>query len=36
MTLNLLRQDKSSKLSLRAKRLKATWDTVYLQKVLSI
>ena len=36
LALNLLRQDKSSKLSLRAKRLKATWDTDYLQKVLSV
>jgi predicted transposase YbfD/YdcC len=36
MALNLLRQDQASKLSLRAKRLKATWDLTYLQKVLSI
>jgi predicted transposase YbfD/YdcC len=35
MALNLLRQDKSTKLSLRAKRLKATWDHLYLRKVLS-
>lgn len=35
MTLNLLRQDKSSKLSLRAKRLKATWDDTYLRRILA-
>lgn len=35
MAINLLRQEKSSKLSLRAKRLRATWDLSYLQKVLS-
>ena len=36
MALNLLRQDKSTKLSLRAKRLKATWDMDHLQQVLSV
>ena len=34
MALNLLRQDKSNKLSLRAKRLKASWDDAYLRKIL--
>lgn len=33
MALNLLRQDKSNKLSLRAKRLKASWDEAYLRKI---
>jgi len=33
MALNLLRQEKS-KLSLRAKRLKASWDETYLRKIL--
>lgn len=35
LALNLLRQDKATKLSLRAKRLKATWDHSYLHKVLA-
>lgn len=35
MALNLLRQDKTSKLSLRARRLKATWDDAYLRKILA-
>ena len=34
MALNLLRQDKSSKLSLRAIRLKASWDDTFLYKIL--
>jgi len=35
ITLNLLRQEKSTKLSLRAKRKKAAWDPGYLLKVLT-
>jgi len=34
IALNLLRQEKSSKLSLRAKRLKASWDEAYLRRIL--
>lgn len=32
--LSLLRQDKSSKTGIKAKRLKAAWDTAYLEKVI--
>lgn len=35
LTLNLLRQDKTSKTSIRRKRLKAGWDENYLFKTLS-
>ncbi len=34
MTLNLLRQEKSSRVGIHAKRLKAGWDETYLQRVL--
>jgi predicted transposase YbfD/YdcC len=34
--LNLLRQEKSSRLSIRAKRLKAGWDDRYLLKLLAV
>ena len=34
MSLNLLRQEKSSRVGIHAKRLKAGWDTNYLQRVL--
>jgi predicted transposase YbfD/YdcC len=34
IALNLLKQEKSTKLSLKAKRLKAGWDEAYLLKVL--
>lgn len=34
ITLNLLRQEKSSRVGIHAKRLKAGWDTEYLQRVL--
>jgi predicted transposase YbfD/YdcC len=34
ITLNLLRQEKSSRVGIHAKRLKAGWDTHYLQRVL--
>lgn len=34
MSLNLLRQEKSSRVGIHAKRLKAGWDTTYLQRVL--
>ena len=36
IALNLLRQDKSSKLGVHGKRLKAGWDNDYLRKVLGI
>jgi predicted transposase YbfD/YdcC len=36
MALNLLKQEKSSKCGIKAKRLKAGWDSNYLEKVLSI
>jgi predicted transposase YbfD/YdcC len=34
ITLNLLRQEKSSRVGIHAKRLKAGWDNTYLQRVL--
>jgi len=34
MSLNLLRQEKSSQVGIHAKRLKAGWDTTYLQRIL--
>jgi len=34
ISLNLLRQEKSSRVGIHAKRLKAGWDTTYLQHVL--
>lgn len=34
ITLNLLRQEKSSRVGIHAKRLKAGWDNKYLQRVL--
>jgi predicted transposase YbfD/YdcC len=36
LALNLLKQEKSSKCGIKAKRLKAGWDSSYLEKVLSI
>jgi len=35
MSLNLLKQDKSLKIGIRAKRLKCGWDQDYLLHVLS-
>jgi len=35
LTMNLLKQEKSAKVGIRAKRLKAAWDDEYLSKVLS-
>ena len=34
ISLNLLRQEKSSRMGIHAKRLKAGWDNSYLQRVL--
>jgi predicted transposase YbfD/YdcC len=34
ITLNLLRQEKTSRVGIHAKRLKAGWDNAYLQRVL--
>src|SRR5437763_9832861 len=34
ITLNLLRQEKSSRVGIHAKRLKAGWDNDYLQRIL--
>ena len=34
ISLNLLRQEKSSRVGIHAKRLKAGWDNAYLQLVL--
>ena len=34
ISLNLLRQEQSSRVGIHAKRLKAGWDTTYLQRVL--
>jgi predicted transposase YbfD/YdcC len=36
LALSLLRQDKDSKLGIKAKRLKAGWDTSYLEKILGM
>jgi predicted transposase YbfD/YdcC len=36
IALNLLRQEKSAKVGVKAKRLKAAWNNDYLLKVLSI
>jgi hypothetical protein len=35
IALNLLKQDKSLKVGVKSKRLKAGWDEAYLLKVLS-
>jgi hypothetical protein len=34
ISLNLLRHEKSSRVGIYAKRLKAGWDTTYLQRIL--
>ncbi len=34
ISLNLLRQERSSRVGIHAKRLKAGWDNTYLQRVL--
>jgi predicted transposase YbfD/YdcC len=36
LALSLLRHDKSSKIGIKAKRLKAGWDTTYLEKILGM
>jgi predicted transposase YbfD/YdcC len=36
LTLSLLRQDKQTKLGIKAKRLKAGWDIAYLEHILGI
>ena len=36
IALNLLKQDKSTKLGIATKRLKAAWDTAYLEKLLGL
>jgi predicted transposase YbfD/YdcC len=35
IALNWLRQDSSAKVGIKAKRLKARWDNVYLSRILS-
>ena len=35
ISLNLLRQEQSSRVGIHTKRLKAGWDTAYLQRVLA-
>ena len=34
IALNLLRQDRTAKLGIKAKRLKAGWDETYLRRIL--
>ena len=36
IALNLLKQDKSAKVGVTTRRLKAAWDTAYLEKLLGI
>jgi len=36
LTLNLLRQEKTARVGIKVKRLKAAWDTNYLQRVLLV
>jgi len=36
MALNLLKQEKTAKIGLKAKRLKCGWDEAYLLKVLGV
>lgn len=36
IAVNLLKQDRSCKLGIKSKRLKAGWDEIYMLKVLNI
>jgi predicted transposase YbfD/YdcC len=36
LALSLLRQDKASKIGIKAKRLRAGWDTAYLEAILGM